>query len=540
MSQVYFLIGGDLVTYGVAEDAVTSSTTPITDVWTGLPEQFHDGLDAALNWGDGKAYFFRGSEYVRVDIATGAVETEARSIAEFWNGMADVGFDSDLHAAVNYGNGTVYFFKGESYASYGVTSDKVEGTGAIADWQLSPGGELDGGIDAVVNYGDGQLYFFLNDQYVRYDTAAGAVATEIRTVGEFWTGMDDAGFTSGFTGSWCAANPSAASTPSGGGTTTGSADPAALVSGADIDAYFTATTGMGFIDWFNANHANQGAFAPTANRRFQMQTDADTRARFTTFWNNIPVIFDSPSIRLVQFLGLQTIFINELGGIMAPVTERFNPTTASAHPGIAYLFDKFGGKASYNVGPGKTALDCFNNQEFLDAHFSLAFHAELGHTTDQVWAGTTYPTDRFPTGLPESGIIAETDFCKFRGRGMIQTTWRAGYLPIIEFVQGYSGGNATVLAKKQAWSGKAKDSVAYTSTNADWDDLFQRSDYVIPAVGIKLHARHTGYLAISDDDAVRNAKGVGSFHEMGLRISGSSSYGDLFSQRCQQLKAALP
>ncbi|MBV5337687.1 MAG: hypothetical protein J0653_07035, partial [Deltaproteobacteria bacterium] len=40
--------------------------------WPGVP--WYDGIDAAVNWGNGKAYFFKGGEYVRYDVKADRVD----------------------------------------------------------------------------------------------------------------------------------------------------------------------------------------------------------------------------------------------------------------------------------------------------------------------------------------------------------------------------------------------------------------------------------------------------------------------------------
>ena len=37
--------------------------------WTGFPAEFNDGVDAGVVWTNGKAYFFKGSQFVRFDLA---------------------------------------------------------------------------------------------------------------------------------------------------------------------------------------------------------------------------------------------------------------------------------------------------------------------------------------------------------------------------------------------------------------------------------------------------------------------------------------
>lgn len=310
--------------------------------------------------------------------------------------------------------------------------------------------------------------------------------------------------------------------------------PADFANAADIDAHFRQRTGQDFLDWFHATQANRGAWAGKDVRR-----DAETRRRFAQFWDGAAAnVFGQPRIRLEQFVALQSIFINELGGLMAPITERMGRT---GHPGMAYLFDAIAGvKRSYNIAPNKTALECFNDADFLAAHGALNPGARLARTTNAAWGGTTWPAGE-PTDMAAAPFIAQADFCRFRGRGMIQTTWRDAYAGIVRWVQAYTGTNAKVLQFRTAWAGQGVERVLSRSSNADWDDLFQNSDYVIPWAGIRLHSTRAGnYLAISTDAATRLGTAQGSFHNMGRRISGSGSYGALFKRRCVQILDALP
>jgi Hemopexin len=53
------------------------------------------------NWGDGKAYFFKGNKYLRYDIAGDKVDAGwPKLIADEWGGMATAGFGAGLEAAI--------------------------------------------------------------------------------------------------------------------------------------------------------------------------------------------------------------------------------------------------------------------------------------------------------------------------------------------------------------------------------------------------------------------------------------------------------
>src|SRR5262245_197496 len=43
-------------------------------------------FNAAINLGNGKVYFFRGAEYIRYDISTARIDQAARPIAGNWSG----------------------------------------------------------------------------------------------------------------------------------------------------------------------------------------------------------------------------------------------------------------------------------------------------------------------------------------------------------------------------------------------------------------------------------------------------------------------
>jgi hypothetical protein len=85
---------------------------PIGAGWK-WPAPWTDGIDAAVGWPDGAAYFFRGSECMRVtDVATGAPEQGyPRPIAAEWKGLWADGVDAGLV----WPNGKAYFFKGSRY-----------------------------------------------------------------------------------------------------------------------------------------------------------------------------------------------------------------------------------------------------------------------------------------------------------------------------------------------------------------------------------------------------------------------------------------
>jgi hemopexin len=138
----------------------------IASHWTGLA--WDRDIDAAVNWGDGKVYFFKDDQYVRYDVASDRAEPGwPKRIRDHWPGL----WQRDIDAAVNWWNGKAYFFKGAEYVRYDIAADAVD-AGYPKEIARHWRGLWDRDLDAVVNWGDGKAYFFKGAEYIRYDLAA--------------------------------------------------------------------------------------------------------------------------------------------------------------------------------------------------------------------------------------------------------------------------------------------------------------------------------------------------------------------------------
>jgi hypothetical protein len=99
--KVYFFKQDHYVRYDIATDLVDVGPAPISRFWTHLPDFFHRDIDAAVNWGNGKVYFFKQDHYVRYDIATDLVDVGPAPISRFWTHLPDF-FHRDIGVAVNW------------------------------------------------------------------------------------------------------------------------------------------------------------------------------------------------------------------------------------------------------------------------------------------------------------------------------------------------------------------------------------------------------------------------------------------------------
>ncbi|MFF2287208.1 hemopexin repeat-containing protein [Peribacillus butanolivorans] len=203
-TKVYFFDMNQYVSYDRGDDKVDDGyPLVIADNWPGMKEAgFDRDLDTAINWGNGKVFFFKGNKYVRYDIAMDKLDDGyPLVIADNWPGMKEAGFDMDLDAAINWGNGKVFFFKGDKYVRYDIAMDKVDDDYplAIADnWPGIKEAGFDENLDTVVNWGDGKVFFFKGEEYVRYDIAEDKVDDDYPLViADYWPGMKESGFDAG-------------------------------------------------------------------------------------------------------------------------------------------------------------------------------------------------------------------------------------------------------------------------------------------------------------------------------------------------------
>lgn len=205
-AQVYFFNAGRYVRYDVLNDAVDAGYPLSTgDQWPGMRRTgFDTGLDSALDLGGGSVYFLKASKYVRYDIVADTVpEGYLRDIGDNWPGMREAGFASGIDAAVNWGDGKAYVFKGSKYVRYDIAEDKVDDGYPLDIGDNWPGLRAAGfadGLDTAVNWGNGKIFFFKGSRYVRYDMTDDRVDDGYPLdIGTHWPGMSAAGFGSGVT-----------------------------------------------------------------------------------------------------------------------------------------------------------------------------------------------------------------------------------------------------------------------------------------------------------------------------------------------------
>ena len=144
--------------------------------WPGFPNSFGQNLDAAL-WAhkNSKVYFFQGNQYVRVNPANNWEVDSGypKSISGNWPGFP-ASFTNGIDAAVsNTVNNKIYFFKGSEYIRVNPNNS----------WQVDPGypkpisgnwpgfpSNFENGVDGAIWSGtNNKVYFFKDNEYIRVD-----------------------------------------------------------------------------------------------------------------------------------------------------------------------------------------------------------------------------------------------------------------------------------------------------------------------------------------------------------------------------------
>jgi hypothetical protein len=139
------------------------------------------GIDAAVEWGT-KAYFFRGTQYIRVSITgpTGPGSLDQgypRNISGGWgwpDGFGVHGVSAALVDPRDRNNGTFYFFSRGQFVK--VTAQGPTGPGIVtappqSDEGWFPYKTAAGRITGAVKWTEDTSYFFSGDQYATYHLA---------------------------------------------------------------------------------------------------------------------------------------------------------------------------------------------------------------------------------------------------------------------------------------------------------------------------------------------------------------------------------
>jgi hypothetical protein len=98
--------------------AVIRGPAPLSELDGFDATGFSSGIDAAVLWGDGVAYFFLGDSYLGFDVQSRTLVEDRTPIAGNWTGFVEAGFSDRISSGFNVDNTVAYFFRGDQCARY--------------------------------------------------------------------------------------------------------------------------------------------------------------------------------------------------------------------------------------------------------------------------------------------------------------------------------------------------------------------------------------------------------------------------------------
>lgn len=191
-AKLYFFKGSQYVRFSSVSAGVDAGyPKAIAGNWPGLPAAFNQGIDAAL-WreSNGKLYFFKGSQYVRYSSVSAGVDPGyPKAIAGNWSGLPE-SFTQGIDAALmRKDNGKIYFFKDDQYVRFSSVSAGVDQgypKPIAGNWKGMPN-SFSNGIDAALwRDSNSATYFFQNKRdngrlygtYVRFSDISDGVDSD--------------------------------------------------------------------------------------------------------------------------------------------------------------------------------------------------------------------------------------------------------------------------------------------------------------------------------------------------------------------------
>jgi len=303
--------------------------------------------------------------------------------------------------------------------------------------------------------------------------------------------------------------------PSGGGEAKQSSDPKqskpapkeeaqktppapAGAKGSRVKSSNVTVGGAPFCDWFNnslrkANAGNHPTFKPHGGPAPKFP-QISNKAGFAAMFDHCADLYRA-ELTLHEFIAIFMIMCNETGGSFKPVGE---------YGGPKYMFEA-GHKSSYNNKGGNRGAG-----DQLKAKGLLSDEGEIAK-----WNGNIWPDP--PKGGELYNASLECDFYKYRGHGLIQTTFRPAY-----------HGTVDPILKKL---GKPS---CDEMTTAQMEDVILKT----PAVYLGMVNKYFNTGSWKKWMAALNEE-VPNFFDVGYHVSGGKEYARLYEWRCKTLLEAM-
>ncbi len=192
--NAYFFKDNQYISYNLENHCIESGYPQKIEQGIGasFPVSFYQGIDAGLLWNNGKAFFFKGDEYIRFDLYQNQVELgyPQKLKSGNWLGWPSH-FYQGIDAAVLWNNGKAYFFKGDEYIQYDIYKEMTD-RGYPKKIKEELGKEWPSnftkGIDAAITINYRKAFLFKKDEYIAYDIKKGSIDSGYpKKINENWS-----------------------------------------------------------------------------------------------------------------------------------------------------------------------------------------------------------------------------------------------------------------------------------------------------------------------------------------------------------------
>ncbi|MBS9435324.1 photopexin B [Photorhabdus hainanensis] len=194
-TNTYFFLNSENIKYNDPLNNIdTGYPQPIRNNWPNLPIEFQRHIDDVINL-NGCLYFFKGSQYLKFDIAKTQVIDGPKSIIEGWPGLAGTEFENGIDAATEWIDAKediVCFFKGKECINYTVSSHAIDKKTIAERWRIT--GEyakFSANLDAAILWRNTGyfIYLFKGNEYLRLHMMLNSLYGKPELIQTKWKGV---------------------------------------------------------------------------------------------------------------------------------------------------------------------------------------------------------------------------------------------------------------------------------------------------------------------------------------------------------------